>query len=95
MQIEAFRDLLEIYQDYDIKPGNETKERVKAKLSESWIRLQNGWYTSEETTRYIKKIFRKRNAMEIDMHWNAKHIKKKVTSKCNIPSCGKPVIKMS
>lgn len=34
MQIEAFRDLLEKYKDYDISPGNESKERVKAKLSE-------------------------------------------------------------
>lgn len=34
MQIEAFRDLLEKYKDYDISPGNESKERIKAKLSE-------------------------------------------------------------
>ena len=34
MQIEAFRDLLEKYKDYEISPGNESKERIKAKLSE-------------------------------------------------------------
>ena len=31
MQIEAFRDLLEKYKDYDISPGNESKERIKNK----------------------------------------------------------------
>ena len=36
MQTEAFRDLLETYQDYDTNPGNESKERVKAKLSEEF-----------------------------------------------------------
>lgn len=32
MQIEAFADLLEKYKDYDISPGNESKERIKEKL---------------------------------------------------------------
>lgn len=32
MQIEAFTDLLEKYQDYETSPANETKERIKAKL---------------------------------------------------------------
>ncbi len=32
MQIEAFSDLLDKYQDYETNPGNESKERLKAKL---------------------------------------------------------------
>ena len=32
MQIEAFADLLAKYQDYETSPGNEPKERVRAKL---------------------------------------------------------------
>lgn len=36
MQIEAFRDLLEKYKDYDTSPGNESKERIKVKLSEAF-----------------------------------------------------------
>ncbi len=32
MQIEAFNDLLEKYQDYETSPGNEVKERIEAKL---------------------------------------------------------------
>ena len=32
MQIEAFRELLEKYQDFDISPGNEAIERIKMKL---------------------------------------------------------------
>lgn len=34
MQIEAFRDLLEKYQDYETSPGNESIDRIKYKLSE-------------------------------------------------------------
>ena len=34
MQIEAFRDLLEKYEDYETSPGNESKERIMAKLLE-------------------------------------------------------------
>lgn len=36
MQIEAFTDLLEKYQDYETSPGNETKERVEARLLEDF-----------------------------------------------------------
>lgn len=36
MQVKAFRELLEKYQDYETSPGNETKERVKDKLLESF-----------------------------------------------------------
>ncbi|MDO4514926.1 MAG: GNAT family N-acetyltransferase [Lachnospiraceae bacterium] len=36
MQIEAFADLLERYQDYETSPGNETKERVEAKLMQEF-----------------------------------------------------------
>lgn len=32
MQVEAFADLLEKYQDHDISPGAESRERVKEKL---------------------------------------------------------------
>ena len=32
MQIEAFADLLAKYQDYETSPGNEPKERIRAKL---------------------------------------------------------------
>lgn len=32
MQIEAFADLLQKYQDYDTSPGNESKEKIEAKL---------------------------------------------------------------
>lgn len=36
MQIEAFSDLLERYQDYEASPGNEAKERIEAKLSQEF-----------------------------------------------------------
>ena len=32
MQIKAFDELLEKYQDYETNPGNEAKERIEAKL---------------------------------------------------------------
>lgn len=32
MQMKAFADLLEKYQDYETNPGNEAKERIEAKL---------------------------------------------------------------
>ena len=32
MQIEAFADLLEKYQDYETSPENESKERIETKL---------------------------------------------------------------
>jgi len=34
MQIEAFSELLEQYQDYDTSPGNEPMERIAGKLSQ-------------------------------------------------------------
>lgn len=36
MQVEAFRDLLERYQDFDTNPGNESVEKVKARLRQSF-----------------------------------------------------------
>ena len=36
MQIKAFADLLEKYQDYETSPGNETREIVEAKLSQDF-----------------------------------------------------------
>lgn len=36
LQTEAFADLLDKYQDYDTNPANESIERIKAKLSQSY-----------------------------------------------------------
>ena len=36
MQKEAFADLLEKYQDYEISPANEPVEKIKAKLLDSF-----------------------------------------------------------
>lgn len=36
MQIKAFEDLLEKYQDYETSPGNETKEIIEVKLSQDF-----------------------------------------------------------
>lgn len=35
MQVEAFRELLERYQDFDTSPGNEDVEKVEARLRQS------------------------------------------------------------
>lgn len=34
MQIEAFRELLEKYQDFDTNPGNESLEKVETRLKQ-------------------------------------------------------------
>ena len=34
MQVDAFTDLLEKYQDYDISPATESFERIKAKFEQ-------------------------------------------------------------
>lgn len=36
LQIEAFKDLLAKYQDYETSPGNETKEHIQAKLMDEF-----------------------------------------------------------
>ena len=36
MQVEAFTDLLEKYQDYDISPATESFEKIKAKFEQPW-----------------------------------------------------------
>lgn len=36
MQIDAFRGLLDLYQDFDTSPGNETIEKVKMKLLQGY-----------------------------------------------------------
>ena len=36
MQIEAFSDLLEKYQDYEMSPGAETFEKVMARYEQPW-----------------------------------------------------------
>ena len=36
MQVEAFTDLLEKYQDYDISPATESFEKIKGKFKQLW-----------------------------------------------------------
>lgn len=36
MQIEAFAELLERYRDYDMSPGNEEYDKVKARFDQPW-----------------------------------------------------------
>ena len=36
MQLEAFKELLEKYQDFDTSPGNESLERVEARLKQDF-----------------------------------------------------------
>lgn len=36
MQVEAFKELLEKYQDFDTNPGNESVERVEARLEQDF-----------------------------------------------------------
>ena len=36
MQTEAFRDLLETYQDYDISPGAEGPDKIVARFEQPW-----------------------------------------------------------
>lgn len=36
MQIESFKELLEKYQDFDTNPGNESVERVEARLKQDF-----------------------------------------------------------
>lgn len=36
LQLEAFAELLDKYQDYDISPGNETIERIEEKLKQPY-----------------------------------------------------------
>lgn len=36
MQIKSFRELLEKYQDFDTNPGNESIEKVKARLKQEF-----------------------------------------------------------
>ena len=36
MQIEAFRELLDKYQDFDINPGNESLEKVEMRLKQNF-----------------------------------------------------------
>ena len=37
MQVEAFKELLEKYQDFDTSPGNETLEKVEARDRKSVV----------------------------------------------------------
>ena len=36
MQVEAFKELLEKYQDFDTSPANETMEKVEARLKQDF-----------------------------------------------------------
>ena len=36
MQIEAFKDLLAVYQDYDMSPGAESFDKVEARFNQPW-----------------------------------------------------------
>ena len=36
MQIKAFQNLLEKYQDFETSPANETKEKIKTKLLQEY-----------------------------------------------------------
>ena len=36
MQVEAFKELLEKYQDFDINPGNESVEKIEARLQQNF-----------------------------------------------------------
>ena len=36
MQVEAFKELLEKYQDFDTNPGNESMEKVEARLKQDF-----------------------------------------------------------
>ena len=38
MQIEAFRGLLEKYQDYDLSPGAEGVDKVNARFEQPWTK---------------------------------------------------------
>ena len=38
MQIEAFRELLEKYQDYDLSPGAEAVDKVIARFEQPWTK---------------------------------------------------------
>lgn len=36
MQVKAFQNLLEKYQDFETSPANETKEKIRAKLLQAY-----------------------------------------------------------
>ena len=82
-----------------IEISNAKKHMIVQMMNESNDDTQkNSKKIDEKDVKKFEKIFseeEKRNAMAVSMHRNAIPIKKKITSKCNIPTCGKPVIKMS
>ena len=82
-----------------IELSDAKKHKIMQTINESNDNTQNdSKKIDKKVVMKSEKIFseeEKRNAMAVSMHRNAKPIKKKVTSKCNIPACGKPVIKMS
>ena len=41
MQVDAFKELLQKYQDYDTNPGNESVEKVEARLKQRFTYCQN------------------------------------------------------
>ena len=46
MQIKAFQNLLEKYQDFETSPANETKEKIKTKLLQEYTFFYYGFLTS-------------------------------------------------
>ena len=36
MQIKAFKDLLAVYQDYEMSPGAESIDKVEARFNQPW-----------------------------------------------------------
>ena len=38
MQVEAFKGLLEVYQDYDMSPGAEDLDKIVAKFEQPWTK---------------------------------------------------------
>ena len=47
MQVESFKELLEKYQDFDTNPGNESMEKVAARLKQV-----HGYLRNHEILRY-------------------------------------------
>ena len=38
MQVEAFKGLLEVYQDYDMSPGAENLDKIVARFEQPWTK---------------------------------------------------------
>ena len=47
MQVEAFKGLLEVYQDYDMSPGAENLDKIVARFEQPWTKYY--FIVAEET----------------------------------------------